>query len=314
MVRTLQALIATLMVAVFAAACSPSAKINEEDPFSTLHPWNAYWSQVKQTESGLQYIVVKKGEGKGPHPSPADRIQILYDGRFADSGQQFDSSGDEPVTFRLNTLIPGWVEGLQLMQPGDSYMFWIPSDLAYGERGFQRGGVPGGADLMFHISLLDVIPAVSPDPDAWAKVTPWPTDSPDVIRTSSGLEYLAIDRTEPKPRDDETVNLDPPTERDFAIVHYEGRLDDGSVVASTFEEQNTETFPLAQLVPGWSEALMAMRPGDHWMVRIPPHLMYGAEGDGRIPPNATVVYEVRLEDVVRIDPPPADPVSPAPPR
>lgn len=302
MIRQL-ALAAALLLGL--AACQPSAKINAEDPFATLYPWNHDWKQVEKTETGLEYIVIRKGDGKGPHPSPADRVEVHYDGRLASNGEQFDSSyGDEPVVFRLNTLLPGWVEGIQLMQPGDEFMFFIPSDLGYGERGAPSGMPPPGADLLFRVELRNVIPAVAPDPGAWAKVTPWPTDSADVVRTSSGLEYLVI---ESGPTGDE-----PPTDRDFGIVHFEGRLEDGSVVGSTFESQNTEIFPIAQLTPGWAEALKLMRKGDHWMVRIPAHLMYGAEGDGRIPPNATVVWEVRLEDIVRIEAPPADP--PQPPR
>lgn len=301
MIRQL-ALAAALMLGL--AACQPSVKINAEDPFTTLYPWNHKWKQVEKTETGLEYVVIRKGDGKGPHPSPADRVEVHYDGRFVSSGEQFDSSyGGEPATFRLNSVIPGWTEGLQLMQPGDEFMFFIPSDLGYGERG-SPNGIPANADLLFRVDLRNVIPAVAPDPGAWAKVTPWPTDSADVVRTSSGLEYLVIESG--------GTSEEPPGERDFAIVHFEGRLDDGSVVASTFESQNTEIFPIAQLTPGWAEAMKLMRKGDHWMVRIPAHLMYGAEGDGRIPPNAIVVFEVKLEDIVRIEAPPTDP--PAPPR
>lgn len=287
------------VLAVALAACQPSAKINAEDPFSTLHPWNPEWSQVVKLDSGVQYIVIRKGDGKGPNPSPADRVEVHYDGRFATDGEQFDTSyGDEPASFRLNQVIPGWTEGLQNMRPGDEFMFWIPSAMGYGENG-SPGGIPPNADLMFRVELLGVTPAVAATPEAWAKVTPWPTDSSDVVRTGSGLEYLIVESG----RTDEA----PPTDRDFAIVHFEGRLDDGGVVDSTFETQEERNFPIAQLVPGWAEALKMMHPGDRWMVRIPPHLMYGAEGDGRIPPNANLTFEVVLQDVIRIDPPPAEP-------
>lgn len=294
----LRATLAALAVALI-AACQPSAKINAEDPYATLHPWNPKWSQVQTLESGVQYVVIRKGDGKGVFPKPEDRVEVHYDGRFADSGETFDSSyGQEPAKFRLNQVIPGWTEGLQKMQPGDEFMFWLPSAMAYGERG-SPGGIPPNADLMFRVELLSVIPAVAADPEAWAKVTPWPTDSSDVMRTGSGLEYLIV---EPGKTDEA-----PPTDRDFAVVHFEGRLDDGSVVASTFETQESERFPIAQLVPGWAEALKMMHPGDRWMVRMPPHLMYGEEGDGRIPPNAAVTFEVVMEDVIRIDPPPSEP-------
>ena len=74
-------------------------------------------------------------------------------------------------------------------------------------------------------------------------------------------------------------------------------------------------FPMADLTPGWNELMKSMRPGDHWMVRMPPNLMYGAEGDGRIPANANVIFEVRLDTVIYIDAPPEPaPAAPTDPR
>lgn len=290
-----------ILFAVGLAACQPSVKIDPNDPYASLYPWNPEWKEVQTLDSGVQYVVVSKGGGDGPNPSPADRVEVNYDGRFASSGEQFDSSDGEPITFRLNQVIPGWTEGLQHMKPGDKFMFWLPSDMAYGEMG-SPGGIPPNSDLMFFVELLNVIPAVAADVKAWEKVTPWPTDSSEVIRTGSGLEYLVVESSR--------TDNPPPTDRDFAVLHFQGRLDDGSVVASTFETQDEARFPIAQLVPGWAEALKLMQPGDRWMIRIPPHLMYGAEGDGRIPPNAHVTFEVLLQDVIRIDPPPSDPNAP----
>jgi FKBP-type peptidyl-prolyl cis-trans isomerase len=187
------------------------------------------------------------------------------------------------------------------MQPGDEVMFWIPWDQAYGEEG--QGPIPAKADLMFRVELLKVTPAVTADQQAWAKVTPWPTDSNEIIRKSSGLEYLVVESGDP--------NGVSPDDNDFVYVHFEGRLEDGSLVDSTYETQVPVRFPMADLTPGWVELMKAMRPGDHWMVLVPPNLLYGAEGDGRIPPNTNVIFEVRLDTVIYIDPPP-DPAAPAP--
>jgi FKBP-type peptidyl-prolyl cis-trans isomerase len=302
-------------LALFAAACSPSAKVDSEDPFATLQPWNHEWSQVKTvagcTEGAgkcVEYIVLKRGDASGARPSPADEVTVMYDGRLAADGKQFDSSYErgEPATFRLNQVIPGWTQGLQEMRPGDEFMFWIPAALGYGEEG-AGGDIPPNADLMFRVELQKVIPAATSDEAAWAKASPWPTDSADVVRTASGLEYLIVSSGD--------RSAAPAGPRDFAIVHFRGRLDDGSEVASTFEEQQPQIFPIEQLVPGWSETLQMMRPGDRWMVRIPPHLMYGEEGDGRIPPNAAVTFEILINEVVRIPDPATPPPQPAePPR
>lgn len=89
---------------------------------------------VKETASGLQYIVEK--EGNGITPAATDEVTVHYTGRLLD-GTVFDSSVNrgEPATFPLNRVIPGWTEGVQLMKEGAKYRFFIPSDLAYGPQG-----------------------------------------------------------------------------------------------------------------------------------------------------------------------------------
>ncbi|MEZ5939307.1 MAG: FKBP-type peptidyl-prolyl cis-trans isomerase [Hyphomonadaceae bacterium] len=294
MIRTV---LATCMLLIV-AACQPAGlKIDQEDPWKTLYPWDATLKDVQTTENGVQYVVIRHGDETKPRPTPTDMVTVHYDGRLAGSGEQFDSSyGGQPVTFQLNRVIPGWTEGLQKMHPGDEFMFYIPSDLGYGPEGAGNGAIPPNSDLMFRVELLNVEAAPAADEQAWARVTPWPTDSSEVIRKPSGLEYLVV---QPGPPD-----AIAPGPTDYAIVQFEGRLDDGTVVDSTFPDQQPRVFPIEQLVSGWSEALQSMRKGDQWMVRIPPHLMYGADGDGRIPGGATVTWEIRLEDVVQIDPPP----------
>ena len=86
---------------------------------------------VQVTESGLQYKVLE--EGSGDSPSPTDTVTVHYEGTLID-GTVFDSSYErgEPATFPLNRVIEGWTEGLQLMQEGATYRFYIPGDLAYG--------------------------------------------------------------------------------------------------------------------------------------------------------------------------------------
>ncbi len=107
---------------------------------------NALNDSVVVTESGLQYKVLKLGKGK--KPTATDRVKVHYHGTLID-GTVFDSSVQrgEPITFALNQVIAGWTEGLQLMPVGSKFVFYIPSNLGYGER--QAGSIPSLLDLDF---------------------------------------------------------------------------------------------------------------------------------------------------------------------
>ena len=111
---------------------------------------------VVTTESGLQYIVIKEGEGESP--TAADQVLVHYTGKLL-NGEVFDSSYErnQPVTFYVRSVIPGWTEALQLMKPGAEYKLFIPSDLAYGEQGNPRGGIGPNEVLIFDVKLIDIV-------------------------------------------------------------------------------------------------------------------------------------------------------------
>jgi FKBP-type peptidyl-prolyl cis-trans isomerase FklB len=115
---------------------------------------NAKRKEVTTTESGLQYEVIK--EGKGENPKPTSQVTVHYEGTTID-GQVFDSSKQrgQPATFGLNQVIKGWTEGLQLMNPGSVYKLYIPSELAYGERGAGQMIGPGET-LIFEVELISI--------------------------------------------------------------------------------------------------------------------------------------------------------------
>jgi FKBP-type peptidyl-prolyl cis-trans isomerase len=110
---------------------------------------------IKVTASGLQYEVITSGTGKQP-TSPADRVTVHYTGKLVD-GTIFDSSVQrgQPSTFGLNQVITGWTEGLQLMKEGDKWMFYIPYNLGYGERG-KGAQIPPYSTLIFEVELIKV--------------------------------------------------------------------------------------------------------------------------------------------------------------
>ena len=122
---------------------------------------NAKKEGVVTTASGLQYKVIKEGNGK--KPTAADTISVKYKGTTID-GQVFDEQKDA-VTFPLQNMIAGWVEGLQLMSEGAVYELYIPSKLAYGENGAGTLIKPNSA-LVFTVELVEVKPAAEAAPNA----------------------------------------------------------------------------------------------------------------------------------------------------
>jgi FKBP-type peptidyl-prolyl cis-trans isomerase FklB len=115
---------------------------------------NAKKEGVITTSSGLQYEIITNGTGATP--SESDKVTVHYHGTLLD-GTVFDSSVDrgQPATFPVNGVIPGWVEALQLMNVGSKYKLYIPSDLAYGERG-AGGAIGPNATLIFEVELLSI--------------------------------------------------------------------------------------------------------------------------------------------------------------
>ncbi|MDF1696297.1 MAG: FKBP-type peptidyl-prolyl cis-trans isomerase [Saprospiraceae bacterium] len=131
-------------------------KMNEEAKAAQKNYFteNGQREGVVTLESGLQYEIIN--EGKGPKPSPSDQVTTHYHGMLLD-GTVFDSSvdRDEPATFPVNGVIAGWVEALQLMPVGSKWKLFIPSDLAYGERG-AGNQIPPNTPLIFDIELLAI--------------------------------------------------------------------------------------------------------------------------------------------------------------
>lgn len=108
---------------------------------------------VITTESGLQYKVITMGDGAKPNAE--NTVKVHYRGTLLD-GTEFDSSyaRNEPISFGLNRVIPGWTEGVQLMPVGSKFMFYIAPNLAYGENG--GGPIPPNSTLIFEVELLDI--------------------------------------------------------------------------------------------------------------------------------------------------------------
>lgn len=147
------------LIALIVLYFSRNAK-NKELAIENIRLGNDFLSKNKHEEgvvttaSGLQYLVIKKGEGT-IHPQARSKVKVHYHGTLLD-GTVFDSSVDrgEPLSFGLNQVIKGWTEGVQLMVVGDKYRFFIPAELGYGNRA--AGKITPGSLIVFDVELLAI--------------------------------------------------------------------------------------------------------------------------------------------------------------
>ncbi|HWA61621.1 MAG TPA: FKBP-type peptidyl-prolyl cis-trans isomerase [Caulobacteraceae bacterium] len=144
------------LLAVAACAKKPEPPVGAAAAKAFLAT-NAKAPGVVTTRSGLQYKVLRSGPATGLRPKPADEVKVNYEGKLL-SGEVFDSSYERgaPAVMTVSGLVPGWVEALQLMRPGDEWMLWLPPELGYGDKG--AGPIPPGSVLVFKLELIDVLP------------------------------------------------------------------------------------------------------------------------------------------------------------
>jgi peptidylprolyl isomerase len=228
-------------------------------------------ADAKKTESGLAYKVLREGDGT-ESPVAESKVTVHYTGWQTD-GTRFDSSREKnrPLERPLNTLIAGWTEGVQLMQKGDHYRFWIPEELAY------KGRDPKGM-LVFDVELIDFTsPPKAPDDVA--------APPADATTTESGLAYKVIEKG---------PGGKSPASNAFVRVHYEGFKTDGTVFDySKKRGPDPASFGVKAVIAGWTEGLQLMETGDSYRFWIPEELAY----QGKREPKGMLVFNVELIDV-----------------
>ena len=145
-------LIVVIAAAIALAWFGTSAAVAQTGTNEQFLAWNASQPGVQTTASGLQYKVLKEGEG--PHPTDADVALIKYKGTLRD-GTVFDQNERAPLP--VAQVVPGFSEGLKLMQKGGKYRLWIKPELGYGDRD-TGGQIPPNSVLVFDVDLLEFIP------------------------------------------------------------------------------------------------------------------------------------------------------------
>jgi peptidylprolyl isomerase len=232
-------------------------------------------ADAQTTASGLASKVLKAGTGT-VHPGPSDRVKVDYTGWTSD-GKMFDSSiaRGKPAILPLDKVIAGWGEGLQLMVKGETRRLWIPAKLAY-------EGLPNKPQgmLVFDVTLLD---SQAPPPPAPADVAAPPADAQ---HTSSGLAYKVLVPAAGKhPKGDSIVK-----------VTYTGWTTDGKMFDSSIARGMPANFNLQKVIPGWTEGIQLMAPGETVRFWVPEKLAYkGAHGF----PAGTLVFDVELIEIVK---------------
>jgi peptidylprolyl isomerase len=233
-------------------------------------------ADAQKTASGLASKRLGPGKGK-EKPRPEDNVRVHYTGWTTD-GVKFDSSVDrgEPADFPLGGVIKGWTEGLQLMVEGEKRRFWIPGDLAYGNKP-TSGGTPFGT-LVFDVELI----SIRKGPRAPEDVAAVPKNAK---RTPSGLAYRVLKKgtgtTHPKPEN--TVE-----------VHYSGWTTDGKMFDSSVKRGQSTSFPLTGVIPGWTEGVQLMTEGGKTRFWIPGKLAYGDVPERPGAPAGMLVFDIEL--------------------
>jgi peptidylprolyl isomerase len=237
---------------------------------------------AEKSATGLVSVVLQKGDGT-EHASADDQVQVHYTGWRQADGVMFDSSVSRkrPATFRLDQVIKGWTEGVQLMVKGEKRRFWIPADLAYGDRG--RGEASG--PLTFDIELLDILkpPAVPEDVKA-APAT--------AKKTATGIAYRVLAKG---------TGTKKPTATSKVSVHYSGWTTDGKMFDSSVMRGQPTSFKLNGVIKGWTEGVQLMVEGEKTRFWIPGKLAYGEEEPGARPggpPKGMLVFDIELLKIV----------------
>jgi peptidylprolyl isomerase len=233
------------------------------------------------TESGLRYFDLEPGV-EDELPAAGDSVTLHFYGWLEDGTSLGGTQDGPPATFQIggNQVFPGLEEGVSTMSVGSQRQLLIPPELAFGDAG--SSSIPPNTTIILQVTLLNIIPL--PEPAVFPEI-----DESEYEETASGLQYYDIEIGEgASPQPGQQVQ-----------VHYTGWLTDGTKFDSSIDRGLPIPFPLGTggVIPGWDEGIATMQIGGIRVLRIPPELAYGPEGNGAaIPPNATLIFEVHLLD------------------
>lgn len=277
-------------------------------------PFPTACMDMQSSPSGLRWIELTAGEDQSRGaPGPDATVVVTYEGFLASDGTLIDSSYErgEPGVFDVPQLLPGWGEAIQMMTPGDEWMVYLPWPIAYGAEAVDDV-IPAQSDIIYRMKLEGFLTAEEmaaevqasedaalldgPDMAAWEAVFPWDPDAEGVNKLASGVSYVRLETSNSSMRNALIT--------DDVLIHYEGRLAETSdFFDSSWSRGEANRFPVGGLIPGFTEALTYMKPGDRIIVHIPADQAYGAEGSGEvIPPNSDLMFQINMLEIYPADP------------
>ncbi|MGB1217098.1 MAG: FKBP-type peptidyl-prolyl cis-trans isomerase [Saprospiraceae bacterium] len=284
---------------------NPSTQV-ETDQNVIIDYLEANGIKAQRTESGIYYVIDTPGTGS--QPVPQDFVSVHYEGFLLDSAKTvFDSSykRNAPAEFSLQGVVQGWQEGIPLFKEGGKGTIYIPSGLAYGERGAGALIKPNSV-LGFKVELLEVLTAeemqakkAAAAEEAQKEALAQMEKDEEIIKKYISDNKLKATRTEEGVYviTDKAGSAAKPTLKSEVTVHYEGTLLDGSKFDSSFDKGEPITFPLGRVVPGWQIGIPQFGKGGKGTLLIPSGLAYGPRGAGAdIPPNSVLKFRVELID------------------
>jgi FKBP-type peptidyl-prolyl cis-trans isomerase FkpA len=232
---------------------------------------------AKKTASGLYYVINEEGTGK--QPTSTSNVTVAYKGYYTDKKVFDQSKTDAGVSFPLQKVIKGWIEGIPLFKEGGSGILIIPAHLAYGSD--ESRGVPAGSVLIFEIRLISVEYSAENDVEILKYIA---DNQLNATKTASGLYYVI----------DEPGTGKQPTSTSNVTVAYKGYYTDKKV----FDQSATGvTLDLQRVIKGWTEGIPYFKEGGSGKLLIPANLGYGSYDNSSIPGGSVLIFDVKLISV-----------------
>ncbi len=245
-----------------------------QDVISPVMPPKDIPEDATKLENGIAYKIVKTTPG-AKQLTESDLVALDFSGWKQSDGKRFQSSVEigEELKAPVNSMFPGWKAVLPNAHVGDVVQMWIPQEFGIDPEGTELAGL-----LIFEVTVKDAIAMPQPPADVAAP-------GPDTQKTESGIAYRIITPG---------TGTQHPTAESHVKVHYSGWTTDGVMFDSSVARGEPIEFALNQVIPGWTEAVQLMVPGEKRLVWIPEELAYKGQPGA---PAGMLVFEIELLEI-----------------